>query len=426
MKKTLPNIIFLVAVNLLVKPLWLFGIDRVVQNQLGEAVFGAYFALFNFTMIFQIILDFGIQNFNSREISQDPSKMKDYLPNLITAKMGMAGIYFLISAATFLAAGYSFAESGRIFLILLTNQVLISFIYYLRSNIAGLHRFRLDAFFSVFDKILMIVIAGIILYTDILPVKMTIVNFVLIQTGAFAANALLLLLTVFSFSGTSRPGFDFTLIRKIIRESFPFALSIFLMSIYLRMDTIMVERMLGADGPFEAGIYAQSYRIIDALNMLGILFANVLLPTYAREHADRQAIRTLMKKASAAMAVAVIPVLIFLLVKGKFVISLLYVNDPAYSGHILSILSVSFAAYCFMHIFSSMLTATGRLKTLNLIFAGGILLNLVSNLLLIPRMGAMGAALTTSFSELAILVLIVLAAVRYTSLEKQSVQSGIH
>jgi hypothetical protein len=36
-KKFALNLLFLLAANLLVKPFWIFGIDRVVQNKVGPA-----------------------------------------------------------------------------------------------------------------------------------------------------------------------------------------------------------------------------------------------------------------------------------------------------------------------------------------------------------------------------------------------------
>ena len=57
------NIIFLLFLNLLVKPFWILGIDREVQNLLGDASYGTYQALFNFSYLFYILLDLGITNF---------------------------------------------------------------------------------------------------------------------------------------------------------------------------------------------------------------------------------------------------------------------------------------------------------------------------------------------------------------------------
>ena len=39
------NIIFLLFLNLLVKPFWILGIDVAVQNRVGASAYGLYFAL---------------------------------------------------------------------------------------------------------------------------------------------------------------------------------------------------------------------------------------------------------------------------------------------------------------------------------------------------------------------------------------------
>ena len=73
------NIIFLLFLNLLVKPFWILGIDREVQNLLGDASYGTYQALFNFSYLFYILLDLGITNFNSRAVAQDPKTSRSTL-----------------------------------------------------------------------------------------------------------------------------------------------------------------------------------------------------------------------------------------------------------------------------------------------------------------------------------------------------------
>ena len=64
------NLAFLIGINLLVKPLYILGIDVTVQNVVGEN-YGLYFALLNFTYLMQIVGDLGIQQFNNRRIAQD-------------------------------------------------------------------------------------------------------------------------------------------------------------------------------------------------------------------------------------------------------------------------------------------------------------------------------------------------------------------
>ena len=71
-REFLLNILFLVFINLLIKPFFIFGIDLTVQNRVPDGDYGLYFTLFNFTYLFQILNDFGIQNFNNRNLSQHP------------------------------------------------------------------------------------------------------------------------------------------------------------------------------------------------------------------------------------------------------------------------------------------------------------------------------------------------------------------
>ena len=77
-KKFIINLAFLLLLNLLIKPFWIFGVERSVQNIVGSAEFGFYFSLFNFSLLLNIILDLGITNFNNRNISQNPQLLRKH------------------------------------------------------------------------------------------------------------------------------------------------------------------------------------------------------------------------------------------------------------------------------------------------------------------------------------------------------------
>jgi len=46
-RKFITNLGLLILLNLLIKPFWVFGIDRTVQNIVGAEDFGFYFTIFN-------------------------------------------------------------------------------------------------------------------------------------------------------------------------------------------------------------------------------------------------------------------------------------------------------------------------------------------------------------------------------------------
>ena len=74
--------------------------------------------------------------------------------------------------------------------------------------------------------------------------------------------------------------FDPSQIKDLLSHAFPFAIIFILMSLYSRMDGIMLKSLLDDDA-VSAGIYAAGFRVYDAMNMVGFLFASLLLPMFA-------------------------------------------------------------------------------------------------------------------------------------------------
>ena len=140
-RKFITNLGLLLLLNLLIKPFWVFGIDRTVQNVVGSEDFGFYFTVLNFSFLFNILLDFGITNFNNRNIAQNTHLLAKHFSRLVTMKLVLGFLYFLVT----LGFGYGYGYRGsQLSLLALVgfNQFLLSFILYLRSNISGMLMFR--------------------------------------------------------------------------------------------------------------------------------------------------------------------------------------------------------------------------------------------------------------------------------------------
>ncbi len=67
------NLAILLAINALVKPAYLLGVDLGVQNVVGTAAYGRYAYWFSFTFVFATVLDFGLQNYNAVTLSRPRS-----------------------------------------------------------------------------------------------------------------------------------------------------------------------------------------------------------------------------------------------------------------------------------------------------------------------------------------------------------------
>lgn len=391
----LANLSFLLFINFLVKPFWILGIDRSVQNTAGPEEYGIYFSLFNFTILFQVLLDFGINNFNNRHIARHPDRLPAYLSTMLSSKLLFALLYAVIVWAVAFGIGLDGSRLD-ILALLMVNQVLMSFLTYLRSNISALQLFRTDAMLSVMDKLLTSAFCAVVLWTNWLPLEMSITVFIWAQIGGYAITCILawLLMPIGKWNTWSRLP-DRTLLQDVVKRSAPFALLTFLMATYYRIDGVMLERLLKGDGPMQAGIYASAFRILDALNIIGYLFAAILLPSFSRLMERNQPLQSIFDSGLKTILIISLPAAAILFAFRNPVMTLLYTDANSSYGAVFGLLMIGFVPASLAYIYGTFLTAKGSLRRLNWIAVGGVVVNILLNLLLIPRYLAYGAAIAT-------------------------------
>lgn len=402
-RKFLSNLAFLLFLNLLVKPFWIFGIDRAVQNEVGAEAYGSYFALFNFAFILNVFLDLGISNFNNRNVSQHEHLLGKYFPRIVALRLLLAVGYFIICMITATVLNYSLTQMMMLTL-LCFNQFLLSSILFLRSNLAGLQLFKIDSVISVMDRLLMIVTCGWLLFFSQHSGAFQIEWFVYLQTFAYAATALVALTVILKKGGPFTLRWNPAMLVLILKQSLPFALLILLMSIYGRVDSVLIERLL-PEGKLEAGIYAQAFRLLDASNMIAYLFAVLLLPIFSRMLKLQEDIRPLSQMAAKLLLIPAVTLGVVCWHYSTDLMKLLYHAHVNESGRVLSLLMFSLIPMAGAYIVGTLLTANGNLKELNIIAFIGVLSSFALNIWLIPKMGAYGAALTCVITQLLAFIL---------------------
>ena len=279
-RKFLVNLALSLFLNILVKPFWIFGIDRTVQNTVGLADYGFYLNIFNFAFLFNILLDAGITNFNNRNIAQHSHLLNKHFSSILILKFLLTILYVAVTFSIALIIGYRGAELKMLAWVGF-NQFLLSFILYLRSNISGMLMFITDSMISVLDRLLMILICSVLLWGDLTGGAFRIEWFVYAQTAAYLATAAVAFIIVMRKAKFSRLKWNRNFFLVILRKSMPFAVLFLLMAVYNRVDTVYLERMIdGEEGDRQVGIYAHGFRLLDAVNQFAWLTAVVFFPLY--------------------------------------------------------------------------------------------------------------------------------------------------
>lgn len=391
-KHFVQNLLFLILVNLIVKPLWLMGIDRTVQNTVGNAVYGGYVAILNFTIIFQVLLDFGLQNYNNQVVSKAPQAMRNLFPNIIVAKLLLSLIYLAIV----ISLGTIWGFKGHHFLMLVTLslvQITSSFLLFFRSNIAALQYFKTDSIFSVLDRFLVIGIVAGLLFLPQLKAHFTIQHFALAQLFAFIIAATGAFLVCRKLSKLHWHHIKLKKVRLVLKQSIPYALLIFLMSIYMRSDVILLEKL--AVDPALSGKYVAAFRLLDVCNnMSGVLFAGMLLPLLGKMIAQKEDYRAIIKLSTNILIPASWGIFILIFFWGDFIFLKLNHHVSIADTAILRWLMLCLPLYAINYIYSTLLTANGNIKTLVRISAVAVLINVSLNLYGIYHSGEAAGIIT--------------------------------
>lgn len=415
------NILFIIAVNLLVKPLWVLFIDRTVQNSVPAASYGTYQALFSLGIIFQTFLDFGISNYNSKTIAQDPGRLQQLFPAMLSARLVLMVAYVVIAYSWGYLLGYRGWELMLLISILFIHSLnaLLSFI---RSNVSALHRFKTDALLSIMDRMLMISICGFLLLYPPTARIFKLQWFVMTQILSYFIAAVVAYLVLRKLTKVKlRFSFDLKEISGVIKSSFPYALLIFLMSIYNRADAVMIERMC-ADGKIQGSIWVASFRLMDMANIFGLMFATMLLPVFGRMLARKNDVQPIAKLCVNMMLPFSVMVAVAAFFFSEDIMYLLYHKNEIYHSHadsysmVFSCLMLSFPAWCLMYVYSTLLTANGSLKALNIIAFVGVIFNLSLNYYLVPRYKAFGGAITSLATQTGLALTFMVFAVRIIKL----------
>ncbi len=399
-KKFITNLALLLMLNLLIKPIWMLGIDREVQNVIVDAAdYGIYFALFNFSFLFNIFLDFGITNFNNKNIAQNNQLLTKHLSSILILKFMLAAIYMIVALSIGFAIGYNSNQLWMLFL-LAFNQFLVSFILYLRSNLAGLHLFKTDSLVSVMDRSIMIVICIVLLWGNVTGGVFKIEWFVYAQFAGYFITAIITFFLVTAKAEFLKLRWNYSFFKMILKQSFPYAILVLLMTFYNRIDTVMLERMLPDEiGAVQSGIYAQAYRLLDSANMIAFLFAGLLLPIFARMIKLKQRVEDMVKLSASLLLAPALIVAIGSYFYSNDLMNLMYVKNIENSAVVFGILMSCFVAVSTTYIFGTLLTANGNLKQLNFMALIGMIINLSLNLILIPKYHAIGAAISSLITQ---------------------------
>jgi O-antigen/teichoic acid export membrane protein len=273
-------------------------------------------------------------------------------------------------------------------------QALLQFVYFFRANFQASQLFAIDAFASVADKIILIIVILILMSR-----KLTLENFISGRLLTVVITFFLLYALILKIYGWIRPGWSFAWMKEIMAFSWPFALITILYSINEKVDQVMIERIKDAK---EAGLYAGAYRWLDAFMMYLWTIMPIFFAKFSFHTMDKTEKEKIFNSGQVIAATPLIFVASFVFFYGD-ILFFQFSNSTAEQIEIMSmtlkILFVSVLFHAFFSMYSTLLNSTGHVKIMSMMVLVSILINVVLNFIFIPVYGAVAAAIATVISS---------------------------
>lgn len=189
--------------------------------------------------------------------------------------------------------------------------------------------------------------------------------------------------------------FDQTLAKKLLSLSWPLIISGIMVSVYMKIDMIMLNEILGDAGAAASGAYDTVVMFSEALNFVPVVIVSSLFPAILNARRDdperyKKRLQNLFDlmvwlSLSFAIVISIGSPLIYKLFKPEFAAA-----APVLAVHVWGSLFV------FLGVASSQFLITEGYNKLTFVRTGvGAIINIALNFLLIPTMGMMGTAIAT-------------------------------
>lgn len=401
-RKIAYNTIVSAGARIIAVALSLVGIGFIARY-LGQEGFGAYSLILAFLAIFSILADFGFYSLMVREISRLGADEKKIASNIFTLRIIALLIFLGLAVLLIWFFPYSHQVKAGImvasfaFLFMSASQVLMGiFQKYLRMDKA-----------SLAELVARVVQLGLIIL------------FIYLDSGFFAILVALIISNFlcfvinFIFIQKYIPltlAFDFSLWKKLFKIAFPIAISLVLTLIYFKIDSIFLSlgfiNRNSANPIVDVGIYNIAYKVLEGLIFFPAMFVGLIMPLLSKfAFSNLKEFKKTYQKTLDVLIIFIIPLIIGLLILSSPIVILVGGKDFVASAKVLQLLSFAVGLIFLGNLFGHSIIALNKQKIGAWIYFGGMIFNIVTNLIFIPKYSYLGAAATTLATELLVTVL---------------------
>lgn len=365
---------------------------------LGDVEFGKYSFALAFTSLFAVFMDMGFNQLTIREVARDKTLAKKYLGNILIMKVFLSLIFFLIVVIAVNLMHYP-SDTKMVVYILGVFSILSSFGQLSRAIFSAFEKMEYTSFLTIIEKVIVVSIGLALLFLGYNLIQVVSVYLI----GGIINVILSLMVTIKKFA---KPEFevDFAFWKRSIISAIPFGLNSIFIIIFIRMDTVMISKMVG-DAP--VGWYNAAVTLVMGLSFIPGVFLNAVFPVFSRLYTSSvESLKRPYETAFRYLFIIVFPIGIgTTLLADKFIL-IVYGSQFINSVIALQILIWWHVLGSLNWLFGTVLQSIDRQKLFAISTGICAIFNVIANFFFIPKMGYVGASITTIATESILCVLL--------------------
>ena len=368
----------------------------LTAQYLGPSEYGIFGTAISFSTLFMVIADFGIVTYSTRAVSTDIENEYLYINNSLSLSLFLSALYLSVVFIILLILGWDNYIVLACFLYAIVN-VIGKLINILQVSFQAHEQMKFQAITNIIGAVSTFIFLILVIFTS-LGLFWVIFAYMFANIISFTYVFFTVRKNYFKIKFSFNP----TFYKDLIKYGIPFAISGVFVTIYYSLDMVMITQFVGT---YDAGLYNAAYKLLSFLTIFFTIYSVVIFPVMSKLFKDSKDLLKLgFTKSSKYLTSISIPIAVFTCFYSYDIINI-YGFEFSSAGPILNILIWTI---CFIFVngnASAVLNASHKEYSVTKICGAAALLNIVLNLIFIPKYSYYGASVATVLSEVLVFIL---------------------
>lgn len=369
----------------------------LIARNIGAEGTGKYFFALSFTTVFVVFIDLGLTQVLIREGAKSKEKLQKYFSSVIFTKIFLGILTYLVAFAVINIMGYPVETRYLVYLSAVT-MLFDSIHLTIYGVLRAIGNLKYEAYAIIGSQLTTLILGTTFLYLK-LPLIFLIAAFTIPSFLNVVYSSTVL---VKKYQIKLKPKLDKDVLRFMGIIAIPFALTAIFGRVYSYIDSILLSKLAG---DVAVGWYSIPYKITYAFQFMPLALVATLYPKFSEYFiSDKKRLAFVFERGIKYLMIIVFPIAIGIGVLAQDIILSLYTTE--YTNSILP-LKILLAGLVFSYLsfpIGAFLNACNRQKTQTLIVFVVMVINIILNVLLIPKIGVIGAAISALVGNICLTV----------------------